>query len=272
MSKKLSINLNKRYFPDFINKIQDLSNINDVVKLKIESDKGTYEMRDAEYQEFIAKQTEIKMPSLTDIQIETLGVSSEFLIKIKERIRTFVNDRNLDEFYYNMLYSEILFKIMGNVCGTHEFSESEIESIVQTEISSIQNSINNKTVYPASIPGGYGDHIDICNEPPEVPLDPKYDFGTKELITYTTPQEASSALVSSKHKMLSDYATITLPAYLEDYSHGNLCDYKVAYTSTIDESQTLLASYNSNSVQTYESLLEERMQFDEVLLHTYKKC
>jgi hypothetical protein len=39
MSKKLSINLNKRYFPDFINKIQDLSNINDVVKLKIESDK-----------------------------------------------------------------------------------------------------------------------------------------------------------------------------------------------------------------------------------------
>lgn len=39
MSKKLSINLNKRYFPDFINKIQDLSNINDVVKLKIESDR-----------------------------------------------------------------------------------------------------------------------------------------------------------------------------------------------------------------------------------------
>ena len=39
MSKKLSINLNKRYFPDFITKIQDLSNINEVVKLKIESDK-----------------------------------------------------------------------------------------------------------------------------------------------------------------------------------------------------------------------------------------
>ena len=39
MSKKMSINLNKRYFPDFINKIQDLSNINPVVKLKIESDK-----------------------------------------------------------------------------------------------------------------------------------------------------------------------------------------------------------------------------------------
>jgi hypothetical protein len=39
MSKKLSINLNKKYFTDFINKIQDLSNINDVVKLKIENDK-----------------------------------------------------------------------------------------------------------------------------------------------------------------------------------------------------------------------------------------
>jgi hypothetical protein len=39
MSKKLSINLNKSNFPDFISKIQDLSNINDVVKLKIESDK-----------------------------------------------------------------------------------------------------------------------------------------------------------------------------------------------------------------------------------------
>ena len=39
MSKKLSINLNKRYFPDFIAKIQDLSNINEVVKLKIDSDK-----------------------------------------------------------------------------------------------------------------------------------------------------------------------------------------------------------------------------------------
>jgi len=39
MSKKLSINLNKRFFPDFIAKIQDLSSINDVVKLKIETDK-----------------------------------------------------------------------------------------------------------------------------------------------------------------------------------------------------------------------------------------
>src|SRR4051812_24115260 len=39
MSKKLSLKLNKRYFPDFITKIQDLSNINDVVKLKIENDK-----------------------------------------------------------------------------------------------------------------------------------------------------------------------------------------------------------------------------------------
>lgn len=39
MSKKLSVKLNKRFFPDFIAKIQDLSNINDVVKLKIESDK-----------------------------------------------------------------------------------------------------------------------------------------------------------------------------------------------------------------------------------------
>lgn len=39
MSKKLSLNLNKRFFPDLITKIQDLSNINDVVKLKIENDK-----------------------------------------------------------------------------------------------------------------------------------------------------------------------------------------------------------------------------------------
>jgi len=39
MSKKLSLKLNKRFFPDLITKIQDLSNINDVVKLKIENDK-----------------------------------------------------------------------------------------------------------------------------------------------------------------------------------------------------------------------------------------
>jgi hypothetical protein len=39
MSKKLSINLNKRYFPDFITKIKDLSNINPVVKIKIDTDK-----------------------------------------------------------------------------------------------------------------------------------------------------------------------------------------------------------------------------------------
>lgn len=39
MSKKLSVKLNKKYFPDFITKIHDLSNISDVVKLKIESDK-----------------------------------------------------------------------------------------------------------------------------------------------------------------------------------------------------------------------------------------
>lgn len=39
MSKKLSIKLNNKNFTDFIAKIQDLANINDVVKLKIENDK-----------------------------------------------------------------------------------------------------------------------------------------------------------------------------------------------------------------------------------------
>lgn len=39
MSKKLSVKLNKRYFPDFIAKIKDLANINDVVKLKIQKDR-----------------------------------------------------------------------------------------------------------------------------------------------------------------------------------------------------------------------------------------
>ena len=38
MSKKLSIKLNKNRFIDFVAKIQDLSNINDIVKLKIEKE------------------------------------------------------------------------------------------------------------------------------------------------------------------------------------------------------------------------------------------
>ena len=39
MSKKISIKINKNNFNDLINKIQDVSNINDVVKLKFNKDK-----------------------------------------------------------------------------------------------------------------------------------------------------------------------------------------------------------------------------------------
>ena len=241
--------------------------------VSLESEKGSFEDREAEFEKFIRSQTETKIPSLNDIEIEALGISQEFINKIKDTITSSIPKEKLDDFFFNMLYREIMFKIMNEEIDVNNYNE--IDVLVTTILNSFIN-INNNTntnninsIFHASIPGGYGDLIDTSQTPPEVPIKHEFDFGSKELVTYTT--QTSCALVSSKHKQNEFYATIPIPEKIEDYSQGAMCDYKAAYTSTIDESAKLLADYEiKNTIRTYDTILEERNELDAHLLTSSK--
>jgi hypothetical protein len=239
--------------------VYQLSNVS------LEGEKGTFEERETEFENFLKSQTEVKMPSLNDIEIESLGISSAYIIKIKDTITTSISKEKLDDFYFNMIYREIMFKIMKEDIDINDYNEIDI--IVNTILNNFNNFNNlDNFVFHSSIPGGYGDLIDTSQTPPEIPIKDEYNFGSKELIMYKT--QTACALVSSKHKQNDAYAHIPIPKKLDDYSQGNMCDYKVAYTSTIDESNKLISNYEvKNNIRTYNTLLEERNELDEYLLN-----
>jgi hypothetical protein len=243
--------------------------------VSLENDKGSYEEREMEYEEFIKKQSETKMPSLNDIEIEALGINSEFINKIKENIKTSIPKEYLDDFMFNMIYREIMCKIqIYSMRVDADISNyNEIETIVNTFLNSYNYNLKTKIneTFHSSIPGGYGELMDTSPEPLEVPLKPEFNFGCKSLLIYKTQQ--SCALISSKHKQNDHYANIPIPEKLEDYSQGTMCDYKAAHSSTIEESNKLLADYENknNKERTIESLINERNELDMRLLNTSKK-
>ena len=235
--------------------------------VSLETTKGTYEEREREFTEFMQSQTNTQIPSLNDIEIDALGIPSEFLLKIKTSIRTSVQEyskNNTDDFYFNIAYREIMYKIIATNIDVYDYNE--IETLVNTYLNNfnrITNEINNTTLH-ASIPGGYGDFMDTTPEPMDIPIKPENNFGSKELVLHET--QNSRALVISKKNNTEYYATIPIPEKLEDYTQGNMCDYKVAYTTTIEESQKLLEKYQESTVnetRTYDAIREERNAFDE---------
>ena len=240
--------------------------------VSLENEKGSYEEREMEYEEFIKKQTETKMPSLNDIEIEALGITEEFISKIKENITKSIPKEHLDDFCFNMIYREIMCKIQFySMSVDADISDyNEIETIVNTFLNGYNLKTRINDTFHSSIPGGYGELMDTSTEPLEVPLKPEFDFGSKSLIMYKDQQACT--LVSSKHKQNDQYANIPIPEKLEDYSQGAMCDYKAAHSSTIEESNKLLADYEmKHDIRTYNAILEERNKLDEQLLNSCKK-
>ena len=117
------------------------------------------------------------------------------------------------------------------------------------------------TMY-SSIPGGYGAFIDDSTEALDVPIKPECDFGNKELMMYK--QQEGYSLVTTKKQ---SHCSIPIPTKLDDYSSGNMCDYKVAFTSTISESDKLVEDFENKKIKrTYSALLDERNLLDYRLL------
>jgi hypothetical protein len=123
--------------------------------------------------------------------------------------------------------------------------------------------IRNDDNYTASIEGGYGSMIDTSPEPSDIPLKPIYQFGKKDLVIYENQNPYS--IVSTKHKGADMYVDIPLPKKLDDYSIGNMCDYKNAFTDNIELSQELETQFTNSSQKTYENMILERTSLDTYL-------
>jgi hypothetical protein len=128
--------------------------------------------------------------------------------------------------------------------------------------------IKNDENYTAAIEGGYESMMDTSPEPLDVPLKPIYQFGKKDLIVYD--DQNAYTIVSSKHKGADMYVDIPLPKKLDDYSIGNMCDYKNAFRDNIELSQELETNFTNTPQKTYEKMLDERASLDTYLTDVCK--
>jgi len=254
-------------------------NINDMMILKrsydwicsqletveLESNKGTFEEREAEFQAFLKAQSDIKLPTLNDINLDASGVSPEDIAAMKQII--------LDRF--------------NELCISSAFQEVTLSKAIQAFCDD-NNSTRTKTVYdyldmelqmcysnvteniPASIPGGYGtimdesimnkdaeDDTSVLNKPPST------SFGEQELVIYET-QQPCAIEVFGRHSVTLP-TEMPLPSSLEDYSVGySMCDYRAAYTETYGMSQKLEALYTDNGRLSIdeESYMKTRKELD----------
>ena len=112
--------------------------VHQLENVALEGEKGTFEEREAEFTEFLKTQANVPMPSLNDIEIEALGISSEFIGKIKDTIKTSVYCTHLDDFSFNMIYREIMFKIQCYAMRVDAdiSNYNEIETLVNTFLNS----------------------------------------------------------------------------------------------------------------------------------------
>jgi len=232
----------------------------------LEGTKGSYEERENEFNEFMKKQQDIKMPSLNDIEIDTMGISESNLKIIQDLVHTYINtNHTYDDFYYNLTYRQILYNIMNNNIDIS--STDTLISYVNAFLEKINMAIKNDENYTASIEGGYGNMIDTSLEPIDTPLKPEFQFGNKTLVLYN--DQSAYTIVTTKHKSPDVYVDIPLPKKLEDYSVGPLCDYKQAFTSSVDESDQMKQAFEScTSKRTYDTLIAERNDLDMLLVNS----
>lgn len=247
--------------------------VEQLTNVSLENQKGSFEEREAEFTAFIEAQKHTQIPSLNDIEIETLCIPREFLNKIKDKIAQFNNNNNNDTFYANLAYRQIMYNILTQHIDVNDYVQ--LEKCTDTYLDTLQHAKEDHSNYYASIPGGYGDLLDTSLEPIDVPLQPAHLFGSKEVVIHTEQQECVSLSSKQKHKINTDfYAYVPIPEKLDDYSLGSMCDYKAAYTDTCAESRQLLEQFetnNANNVYNYDTQVKTRESLDTYLSETQAK-
>jgi hypothetical protein len=235
-------------------------------QVQIESEKGTYEERETAFHAFLKSQQDVPLPTIYEIAIDTLNIDPEILhnvsVAVQERF-------GMDNFLTNLVIRRAL----------HEYDSvpgDRVHTIIDETLD-----IQKDGMIPASIEGGYGTILEesiverLAKGQEDMPKPLQTAFGSMELIINpdVAPQPRS-ALISTLGTGSSVPLNIPVPKKLEDYSIGtNLCDYRVAYTETVDMSNKLHDVYKDQGEfdRTFDGVLEMRNRVDDAIKSSPKE-
>ena len=244
-------------------------------QVALEANKGTYEEREAAYQEFIKQQAldlaNKPLPSMTELEMMSESCIDPLVYGM---IKTKISERFPNDAFLRDICLRRVFDYEGDqeMLNNLEFILDDVESI------------NKNETMPSSIIGGYGGVLDpteptmsttypvddpINQLPPPLPL-PHTLFGKSQLIINKEEAPKAHCELTNVYGKQSGLASIPLnlpvPAQLDDYSIGeSMCDYRAAYTDSYDMYNELTKIYDQGDAfnKTYEDILIQRGQLDD---------
>jgi hypothetical protein len=223
-------------------------------QVQLESEKGTYEEREAEFKAFLVNQETNPLPSFTDIEIDTLDIDPCMLHKLKAHIQ--------EQLPHHMhLHASIINSIPNDLLHITCFDDALAH--VNSHITNIQD-ISSQSI-PTAFTSGYGEFMidtENCNTDEvssnATPIHPYVEFEQQMLIIYQN-QEPYTANSKSAH------APIPFPSALDDYSVGSyMTDYKLAHSDTSKLFQQIEDECRKQGLctRTQEQLLHDRSILD----------
>jgi hypothetical protein len=253
------------YHPDKGGNVNDMRIIknacdwicNDIDIINMENEKGTYEERNAEFQEFIKSQEKSSIPSFSQIEFESL---------VQEHITIDDIDKTYERYPDNRFLRDIAIRRMLYVYMNRD--EATMDTSIDTIMDDI-DAIEKQGTSHASIPGGYGELLDCSMENTNASTttvsttekeEVKCPFGKMSLTLYKNQEPT--------YLNMTGFTPCEIPASLEleDYSLNKLCDYRVAYTETTDMYSELNTHCSQKGMydQKLEDIMHVRSDMDEV--------
>jgi hypothetical protein len=217
-------------------------------QVQLEADKGTYEEREAEFKEFLKAQESVPLPSFYSIDIETLDIPEHILTDLRSVAKeSFPHD--------NFCQNLTLRNLIKFYTENGEVTEQSIKDVVED--------IKNKII-PSSIKDGYGEYL----LPSHHSLMESQDLQNKEITSFNSQSiilKPCTELGVFMNKEL--FMNIDVPNKLVDYSSGKMCDYKVAYSETVESFEQLEKTMDEKGqfTKTLDTVIETRTLLDEEL-------
>jgi len=232
--------------------------------VELESQKGTFEEREAEFQAFMKAQADDRVvPSWSEIEMEAMGVSKADVDSMKQAILARVGD---SAFLCDMTIRRTLHMY------EHDRRNRTLHQCLhQCLEEELKQSLSSETIH-SSIQGGYGTMMDASS----VHEDGLHELhGLLELQTPSSTSFGQQELVMYQEPALLEYvgwngpsAEIPMPVKLEDYSVGaTMCDYRVAHTETYNMSVELEKLYDTEGKfsMSEDDVMKMRNEMDDVI-------
>jgi hypothetical protein len=194
----------------------------------------TYEEKEDNFKAFLESQVQYKVVPFTEVVQNVAGYTEELFERVYERAKD--NDDPLTKQFVKQYVTNCIMYHVGRG------ADASIEDVVEREVKAYFAMVAKTQWSYASIQDGYGAYLDVGSGVSQ-------PFGKTEMIVYEEPMVLPAKLGE----------TIEQPKQLEDYTQGDMCDYRVAFKDTERPLAVLEQQHPPNTIANpLQDILEAR--------------